>query len=264
MGDGPTRWPSARGGVLYGTTRYGGTNGCALVRGCGTVFSLTPPGTSDGDWTETVLYNFAGYPNDGSDPAANVVVGNGGVLYGTSLLGGSNNSGAVFSLAPTSAPDGDWTETVLYDFSSETFGCSPSQLISGDRGVLYGLSAACGSSDESTVFSLTPPATPGGKWKQTVLHSFAGGAGPNSLIRSGGVRYGTTFYGGTTNNGTLFSLTPPGTEGGSWTETVLYFFTGGSDGGIPTGVAMGSGGVLYGTTESGGISNFGTVFSFAP
>jgi uncharacterized repeat protein (TIGR03803 family) len=78
------------------------------------------------------------------------------------------------------------------------------------------------------------------------------------------VRYGTTFYGGTTNNGTLFSLTPPGTEGGSWTETVLYFFTGGSDGGIPTGVAMGSGGVLYGTTESGGISNFGTVFSFAP
>ena len=90
-------------------------------------------------------------------------------------------------------------------------GCGPGQIIVGSRGVLYGLTSGYGTFDDS-VFSLTPPASPGGAWKQTVLHTFAGGP---------------------------------------------------SDGGDPTGVVMGGGGVLYGTTN-GGISNYGTVFSFTP
>ena len=68
------------------------------------------------------------------------------------------------------------------------------------------------------------------------------------VIGPGGVLYGTTQTGGSTNNGTVFSLTPPASPGGAWTEVVLYNFTGGADGKWPAGVVIGSGGVLYGAT----------------
>ncbi len=140
--------------------------------------------------------------------------------------------------------------------------------MAGSRGVLYEVSGACGASNAGTVFSLTPPASPSAKWKQSILHSFAGGAtdgaNPNSLIGYGGVLYGATGAGGPAGSGTLFALTPPVSDADSWTEAILHFFTGGSDGGVPLGVAAGSGGVLYGTTFSGGISNFGTVFLLPP
>jgi len=265
-GQNPNSVAISAGGVLYGTTQRGGTNSCEFDTTCGTVFSLTPPASPGGVWTETVLHNFAGYPSDGSEPLANVAIGS-GVLYGRTMLGGTNNGGAVFSLTPPSFPGGAWTETVLYNFTNVLYGCGPGQIIVGSRGVLYGLTSGYGTFDDS-VFSLTPPASPGGAWKQTVLHTFAGGPSdglyPNSLaFGSGGVLYGTTQSGGTADAGTLFSLTPPSSGGGSWTETVLYSFTGGSDGDDPTSVVMGSGGVLYGTTN-GGISNYGTVFSFTP
>jgi uncharacterized repeat protein (TIGR03803 family) len=268
-GQSPNSVVVGSGGVIYGTTLSGGASTCnSFGPGCGTVFSLTPPASPGGAWTEAVLYNFGGYPSDGSYPTANVAIGGGGVLYGTTKIGGENNSGTVFSLTPPSSAGGAWTETVLYSFPSEIYGCQPGQLMAGSRGVLYGVTLACGTSNASTVFSLTPPASPGGKWKQTVLHSFAGGSsdgfGPKSLVEYGGVLYGATGGGGPANDGTLFSLTPPASEGGSWTETVLYFFSGGSDGATPTGVAMGPGGVLYGATVGGGISNWGTVFSFTP
>ena len=53
IGSGPSGHP-----VLYGTTNYGGTTSCYL--GCGTVFSLTPPASPGGSWTEAVLYSFQG------------------------------------------------------------------------------------------------------------------------------------------------------------------------------------------------------------
>jgi len=84
------------------------------------------------------------------------------------------------------------------------------------------------------------------------------------VIGSGGVLYGVTQSGGSTNNGTVFSLTPPKSTGGPWTEAVLDNFAGGSDGGSPTGVVIGNGGVLYGTTQYGGSGCCGTVFSLIP
>jgi uncharacterized repeat protein (TIGR03803 family) len=111
----------------------------------------------------------------------------------------------------------------------------------------------------------------------TTLYKFPGGgdgANPNAGVTgSDGVLYGTTFYGGTANNGTVFSLTPPTTSGGAWTETVLHNFTGGtSDGANPySGVVIGEGGVLYGTTFYAGTgscnflgSGCGIVFSLTP
>ncbi len=87
---------------------------------------------------------------------------------------------------------------------------------------------------------------------------------PNSnLIQdSNGALYGTTTYGGASGNGTVFKLTP---SGNSWTETVLYSFTGGMDGSQPyAGLIMDTVGSLYGTATFGGINNSGTVFKLTP
>jgi len=58
------------------------------------------------------LYSFKGQP-DGSNPPAGVVIGEGGVLYGTTSFGGASNAGTVFQLKPPASPGGAWTETVL-------------------------------------------------------------------------------------------------------------------------------------------------------
>jgi uncharacterized repeat protein (TIGR03803 family) len=73
-------------GNLHGTTLVGGTGGH------GTVFEITPGGT------ETVLHSFAGNP-DGTYPAGGVILGKKGVLYGTTIVGGSGH-GTVFKVVP--------------------------------------------------------------------------------------------------------------------------------------------------------------------
>jgi uncharacterized repeat protein (TIGR03803 family) len=256
------------GGVLYGTTTFGGSGPCS--NGCGTVFSLTPPASPGGAWTEAVLYNFqgSGVSNPGVSP---LVIGSGGVLYGTAGT-------AVFSLTPAAPPGGAWTEAVLYNFQSGSpLSGSPLGVVIGSAGALYGATSDGGSGSCpggcGTVFSLTPPASPGGVWTETVVHSFAAAidaAFPDAgvVIGNGGVLYGTGAYGGTGSCpggcGAVFSLAPPTSPGGAWTETVLYSFRGGSDGSGPTaGVVVGSGGVLYGTTAGTG-SGAGTVFSLTP
>lgn len=76
--------------------------------------------------------------------------------------------------------------------------------------------------------------------------------------RNGGL-YGTAASGGTTNFGTVFSLTPPASSGGAWTETTLHTFSG-KDGAYPYSPLFIGHGVLYGTTVAGGISENGILF----
>jgi uncharacterized repeat protein (TIGR03803 family) len=85
------------------------------------------------------------------------------------------------------------------------------------------------------------------------------------LADSSGNLYGTTYAGGGgVNLGTVYKLTPP-TSGTKWTETVLYAFTGVSDGGVPVGgLSIDSAGNLYGTTTTGGSKRAGTVFQLSP
>lgn len=254
-------------GVLYGTTLLGGSSNF------GTVFSLTPPSSPAGEWTETVLYSFsfAGGPYDPSINPSGIAIGKGGVLYGTTLRGGTNDSaGMAFSLAPPSSPGGEWTETVLYNFSFNHLGGGPSGVAIGKDGVLYG-TAGGGHFPDGMAFALIPSATPGGEWTERAIHDFGGngdGVDPfgGVAIGDGGVLYGTTQSGGTFSDGTVFSLTPPAASGDPWTEAVIYSFTGtGGDGYGPTApVVIGPGGVLYGTTPGGGTGNNGTVFSLTP
>jgi uncharacterized repeat protein (TIGR03803 family) len=273
-------------GVLYGTTQDGGS------AGAGTVFSLTPPVSSGDRWTEAVLYDFQTDhtgKGDGTYPPGGVVIGSGGVLYGTTIYGGNDSfcgglgCGIVYSLTPPASPGDPWTETVLHVFSG-TDGAYPyGGVVIGNGGVLYGTTefggGGGGCSDQGakgcgTVFSLTPPASPGDPWTETVLHAFTDalsgridGAAPltNIVIGKGGVLFGTTFNGGTAASpctdqsgcGTVFRLTPPRTGETHWSETVLYSFTGAADGYYPWGLVMGGTDVLYGMT-------FTAVFSLAP
>jgi uncharacterized repeat protein (TIGR03803 family) len=263
------------GGVLYGTTEYGG-NYDLCPGGCGTVFSLTPPASPGGAWTETVLHTFMS--TDGIAPWAGVVIGSGGVLYGTTTSGGASNSGTVFSLTPPTSPGGTWTETTLYSFLGRTGdGASPfAGVVIGSSGVLfgttcYGGTGACVGSLPGcgTVFALIPPQSLGGPWTERVLHHFSGNDGnyPSAalVIGKGGVLYGTAEQGGTSNSGTVFSITPPKTPGGAWTEAVFYNFTG-YNGFTDASVVIGKGGVLYGTTRGNGTSTsgYGTVFALKP
>jgi uncharacterized repeat protein (TIGR03803 family) len=260
------------GGVLYGTTNSGGTGTCKIdfqPPGCGTVFSLTPPASPGGAWTEKVIYNFAG-GSDGAAPWAGVVTGKHGVLYGTTAY----SFGTVFSLTPPASPGGSWTLTTLHSFAGGSKdGAIPyGGVLVGKAGVLYGTTYDGGTGGQGTAYKLTPPKTSGGSWEIKLLHSFVNGkdgAGPYSSLAmdSAGALYGTTAHGGTSSMGTVFSLTPPATAGRRWTEAVLHSFTGSSDGCYPlAGVAVGSGGVLFGTTTSVGCSHpsYGTAFAMTP
>jgi len=267
-------------GTLYGTTQEGGTTGL------GTVYALEPPAAPGGAWTETVLYNFMG-GSDGSYPFTSVVIGKTGALYGTTAVGGDGGSpvgcfglgcGTVYGLVPPASPGGAWTESVLYSFTGGNDGASPSAgLVIGPTGEIYGTTEYGGAATDGVVFELTPPASPGGAWTETVLHAFTSENGDGVYPYAGlvmgpnGVLYGTTTAGGTSDIGTVFELTPPASPAGAWAETVLYSFAGGSDGAEPKGgVVIGNAGVLYGTTLNFGAStscpgdNCGTVFALQP
>jgi uncharacterized repeat protein (TIGR03803 family) len=96
---------------------------------------------------------------------------------------------------------------------------------------------------------------------ESVVYAFQGlpgdGEYPTSgLLSAGGKLYGTTPSGGSaSNDGTVFSVTPFGKE------TVLYSFSGGSDGAAPNGPLINVDNTLYGTTSGGGASGNGTVFA---
>jgi len=261
-------------GVLYGTTYGGGANGY------GTVYALTPPASESGAWTETVIHNFAS-GNDGQHPNAGLVIGEGGVVYGTTTYGGdlscTNGCGTVFSLNPPASPGGSWTETVIHPFTG-TDGAYPySTPVVGPAGVLYGTCYSGGTGLVGTAYSLTPPSSQGGLWTETMLHDFLGGSDgafpfAGLTVGHGGVLYGATAGGGTSLNwGTIYSLTPPASSGGAWTKTTLYAFLGptAGDGGAPEAPPVpGSNGVLYGDTSAGTFygdsAPGGTAYSLTP
>jgi uncharacterized repeat protein (TIGR03803 family) len=102
-------------GNLYGTASAGGKN-TALA--AGTVFRLAPEKNSLSRYTFTTLHEFAGQPNDGSSPAAGVILGPGGILYGTTMDGGPGFDGTVFELVPPVKAGGAYTSYVLHGFGT--------------------------------------------------------------------------------------------------------------------------------------------------
>ncbi len=235
-------------GTLYGTAVSGGYDGE------GTVYSITRLGT------QTVLHSFGA--DDGADPEASLINFK-GTLYGTTVGKGAKGAGTVFSITLSG------TEAVLHSFQGPpTDGAYPLAALVNVGGTFYGTTsqggagrcfrthynAGCG-----TVFSITPAGT------QMVVYSFKGapkhghGGFPYAgLIQAAGRLYGTTESGGANDEGTVFSITPAGTE------TVLHSFGGAGDGEHPEAGLVNVNGTLYGTTTKGGANDDGTVFLMTP
>jgi uncharacterized repeat protein (TIGR03803 family) len=258
--------------IIYGTNSF---------LGPGQIYSLTPPTSPGGLWTQTTLYSFTG-GSDGSGPAQLVVgpsaQGELPVLYGVTFAGGSANLGTVYSLTPPISPGGTWAETVLYNFTGNADSDSPCALVMAANGVLFGITEGYVSGSPSTVFSMTPPSEPAGSWTESVINTFSYTIMPGPPYD--GLAIGSIpnwshglpiLYGyGQTGSGTVYSLIPPATPGGAWTEKEIYAFTGLNglgDGYGPSGApAFGPHGTLYGTTLAGGNGggDSGTVFSLTP
>ena len=168
---------------------------------------------------------------------------------------------AVLGLLLTATPPA-WsqTETVIYSFTGGADGANPvfGTLVRDAKGNLFGTTVQGGAAGNGTVFQITPTGT------EKVLYSFAGGtdgANPTAgLLRAKGNLFGTTVYGGTFGAGTVFEIPKKGAE------KVLYSFSGIPDGVGPYGATLVADkqGNLYGTTNWGGVANYGTVFEVTP
>ncbi len=245
-------------GVLYGTTSHGGT-GC-FGRGCGTVFALAPNGS--GGYTESVLYRFADTP-DGAIPQAGVILHD-GVLYGTTSKGGANGHGAIYSLTLAGQ------EKVIYSFTGGVDGERPDAALFAYHGKLYGTAAEGTTRKAGTVFSVTPAGA------FTVIHTFGeklDGADPEGplVVSAHGILFGTTSLGGANGFGMVYGVSPNGE-----TYNPVYNFKGAANGDGEdslSGLTVGSGGTLYGTTNKGGtgpctaqsiVVGCGTLFELKP
>lgn len=162
------------------------------------------------------------------------------------------------------------SESVIHSFAGNDGSDPQGGLTLDASGNLFGttqnggVSATCQGC--GTVFELTPG--PKGTWTETVIYAFGASdgiapTGPLLLDRKGNL-YGTTIVGGNSGGGSVFELSPG--ANGTWTEKILYNFTGGVDGGTPFGggLAMSSTGHLYGMTDLGGQYGYGTVFELVP
>jgi len=259
-----------RSGSMYGTTELGGSEG-----NFGTVFEVTRTGS------ETVLYRFNGTP-DGEFPQGWPILDDAGNLFGATLSGGKElcwGQGLACGTAFMVRPDG--TETILHYFTGPPDGFWPeAALARGPDGSLYGTTyyggrttcphnaPGCG-----IVFRLTPVGN--GKWRETVLHRFTGKADGGFAVSALVLDAQGNIYGGTQSGGdsagcrgwgcgTIYKITSTGNF------SVLYSFTGGSDGSVPYPFLLDGGGNIYGTATTGGntacngVNGCGTVFELDP
>jgi uncharacterized repeat protein (TIGR03803 family) len=240
---------SDKDGNLYGTAAKGGG------KHWGTVFKLAPDGTF------TVLHRFKAR-NDGAHPTAPLLRDAEGDIFGTTQWGGNaGGAGTVFEITAAGK------EKILHAFSyNGSDGIYPYGGLIADRsGNLYGTTDT-NELGAGTVFKIAPDGT------ETVIYNFHGkpdGVGPVTGLYAdkNGNMYGTTVAGGTYGYGTVFRVTPDGSE------EIVYSFAAGADGLTPASVLIADGdGNLYGTTLRGGTgpcsdnvgTGCGTVFKVTP
>jgi hypothetical protein len=207
-----------RAGVLYGVTQGEFTNKHGISIACGTIFKLRPADPPRIKASYKVFSFFTPSCDDGS-PTTSVLVEGGGAIFGAGDVG-------LFELTQPATPGGKPTLTSFFSFDCSE-GCAlPGGLMFGKGGVLYGETSYGGTGTGSkcyigargcgTIWRLTPPKTPGGKWTETVLHNFQGGA--DGLSPGDGFTVGAdgAFYGSVGNfigtlkfeTGYVFRLVP--------------------------------------------------------
>jgi len=232
--------------VLYGTTSQGGTNDG------GTLYAINADGSA-----YTLLHMFGTNSMQGLNPSDAPLEASDGALYGTTHNGGSSSVGTIFRLTK----QGD-NYTVLHHFvSGSGDGILPyAGLVEGSDLALYGVTYNGGAYQYGTVFRIT---TNGGAYQ--ILHGFGSGSDGNSpfgglLQASDGMLYGTTFYGGSHQCGTLFKIA---TNGSAY--VILHEFQGTTaySANPATRLVEGPDGALYGTARHGGDNNTGMIFKLS-
>ncbi len=229
-------------GNLYGVTSGGGDYGE------GSVFEVSR-NTHD-KWTVTTLHSFDGH--DGAVPQGELILDEAGNLYGVTDIGGAYDRGTVFELTPGST---GWALNVLYSFC-EQYGCpdggSPAAGLVRDKdGNLFG-TAGGGTYGLGVLFKLTQ-----GKkgWTESIPYTF--GSRPHDATASyaalafekSGSLYGTSYFGGRYDHGTVFELRR---ESNGWKEKLLWQFDLTDGAGPEATPAFDKSGNLYGTTPGGG------------
>jgi len=254
-GENPVDTLVLSGDTLFGVTGEGGT------LGQGTVFTVSTNGTHF-----KVLYNFT-TGDEGVEHASLVLSSN--ILFGTTYYGGDTLWGTVFSINTNGMGYTNLHSfTTLPPYYTNSDGGNPGKLILSGN-ILYGVTFQGGESGSGTVFAMNKDGS-----GFTNLHTFAtnplyptytnqDGTSPYGLILSGNTLYGTTYWGGSAGNGTVFALNVDGTG-----FTTLHTFTPvsgdlstNSDGANSQGDLVLSGSTLYGAAFQGGNFGSGTVFS---
>lgn len=228
-------------GNIYGATPGGGKYGA------GVVYKITVAGKY------SILHNFKGQP-DGDEGYGWLVFDKAGNLYGTTLQGGKNNTGAVYKITPAGE------ESIFYSFPDGS-GDGPLDPIAGltldGSGNFYGTSIVGGGSSEAgTVYKLTPAG------KETTLYSFnmTNGYEPYAgvTLDPKGNIYGATVYGGSGETGVVYKLSPSGKPLFTYS---LSDATGISPYATPILDAKGN---IYGVGGLGGPHGYGAVFKMPP
>lgn len=221
-------------GNFYGTTSFGGVNNY------GTVFRMTPNGQL------TTLATFDNHGN-GGEPRPALTQGKDGRFYGTTWLGGPDNYGTVFRITR----NGELT--TLVSFNNLMGGDPWAPVLQARNGDFYGTTYYGGANLYGTVFKLAA----NGEFRSLVAFKYRNGHGTNpsgALVEApDGYVYGTTCYGGVSDHGTVFQITPAGIL-----NTIVNFTN--YNGAHPRGgLLQGKDGNLYGTTCDGGVG-VGTIF----
>ena len=263
LGAGTVFEVAAGSGIVTTLASFDGTNGanpygCVVADASGDLFGTTTNGGASGDGTVfelaagsgaiTTLASFSG--TNGASPTGGIVIDGSGNLFGTTQYGGdANGDGTVFELA---AGSGAITTLALFN---NIDGANPvSELVEDSGGNLFG-TASAGGAGYGTVFEVAA-----GSSAITALASFNSSDGSipeGRLVEDpAGDLFSTTNGGGASSDGTVFEV-----AAGSGAITTLASFDGSNDGAYPVaGLAVDSSGNLYGTTNSGGASGYGTVF----
>ncbi len=248
-------------GNIYATAGVGGRYvGPCSDTGCGTVFKLTRSGDT---YIPRVIHSFTG-GTDGFGPGSGVTVDQNGNIYGLTPTGGTYGFGVVYELIRNNT--GSYTERIIHAFTGgdDGLGASAGRLIFDKAGNLYGVTTVGGRNGAGVVFELLRTAS--GFWGFKTLFSFNGepdaGFPYGALVfDTNGNLYGTTYYAGQNDLGSVYELTR---QNSTWNETLLYSFKGGTDGSGPiSNLVFDAHGNLYGTTSEGGSSKCGgcgTIF----
>jgi hypothetical protein len=244
-------------GNFYGTASVGGASGYGLV------YKMTK---TNGGWTYSVIYSFAGPPSDGAGPESGLIFDQAGNLYGTTASG-PHGLGAIFELTPSG---NSFTEKILYSLNQNGSDGSEPQggLIFDPSGNLYGTTTQGGADMAGTAFELTPN---GNSWTFSLLTNFPNngcfscipGSAASLFRDSAGDLYGTSPNGGSSGFcGAVFKLTPAQS---GYTYNSLYDFQCDANGSFPYGNVVPDGsGNLLGAAGGGGSSGHGVVFTISP